>query len=81
MFIAFEVTAPDAPRSVDLDDLRAQIADALHDLIPEALYGLTVEVETPAGRVLDVEVEAGPVNILSDADARGAGFILNPSEV
>ena len=81
MFIALEVSAPDAPRSVDLADLRSQIADALADLIPDALYGLTVEVETPSGRIIDVEVEAGPINILSDADASVIGFVPTPSEV
>jgi len=79
MLIVFEVTAPDAPRSLSLDDIR----DAIVDEVAAQIEGMDLELTmwTDNGRELSFSAECSCVQELDPAAARNAGFIVSPTEV
>ena len=79
MIIALEVTCPDSPRSVDLDELRAAIVDAAADLFDGV--EIYVQIESGTGRWFELVADVGCVQELEPESARAAGFTIDPTEV
>ena len=79
MILAMEVTCPDSPRSIDLEDIRETILDALQCEI-EGLE-ICFSICSDSGREFELTAEVSCLQILEPASARACGFYVDPETV
>ena len=76
MIIALEVTAPDSPRSIDVQTIR----DAIVEYLDCELDGMEIELYLEADNGGDHQVRC-TVSCIQELDTTGTGFYVPEDEV